>query len=100
MLVALVDFTVQAHQREAALETLLQSVDAVSAMPGCITYRPYTAPADPTMVCAVHEWETASDFAAYIGSDVFAGLGAKLRPMMTAPPSSRRYSAELLENPG
>jgi len=98
MLVALVDFYVDPADREVALKHLLEEASAVRAMTGCKTFRPYGDPADTSLVGIVHEWESEADFAAYLRSDGFKEIGALVRPMMTAEPSSRRYLATLSES--
>lgn len=99
MLVALVDFTVEPEKRAQALQRLMEEAPSVLAMPGCRTFRPYGDPADEAHVGIVHEWQNEEAFTAYIRSDGFAEIGAALRPMMTSPPSSRRYAATPLAVP-
>ncbi|KAJ55110.1 hypothetical protein ACMU_15250 [Actibacterium mucosum KCTC 23349] len=98
MLVAIVDFQTTADNRAAALALLLDHAQAVRAMPGCRTFRPVADPVDDMLVTVIHEWAAESGFAGYLSSDSFAQLGAALRPMMVAPPSSRRYNAALIED--
>lgn len=97
MLIALVDFHVAPENRQTALQALMAEAPGVRAIPGCKTFRPHLDPTDDTQVSVVHEWEDAAGFETYLASPGFAAAGAILRPMMTAPPSSRRYRAELIE---
>jgi quinol monooxygenase YgiN len=98
MLIAIVDFEVTKDDRATALAVLLDEVSTVQAIPGCVNFRPFTDPQSQTHVGVLHEWHGDDGFAAYLASPGFAKVGEILRPMMTAPPSSRRYRAELIEN--
>ncbi|MCB1328722.1 MAG: antibiotic biosynthesis monooxygenase [Maritimibacter sp.] len=97
MIIAHVDFDVAADRRTHALAVLRQQVEEVRALPGCRSFAPYADPVVPTRVSVVHEWESAEAFAGYSASAAFARSSAELRPLMTAPPSSRRYDATLIE---
>lgn len=97
MIVAHVHFSVVANDRQAALDALLAEIASVRAMQGCLAFMPFADPVDDTRLGVLHEWETEADFAVYGSSDAFKTLGQVLRPMMTAPPVSRRFDAELLE---
>jgi len=100
MFIAHVDFDVAPENRPHALAVLAMEVDEVRAMPGCRSFAPYADPARPGRVSVVHEWESAGAFAAYAASAAFARSGEDLRPLMTAPPSSRRFDATLIEEVG
>jgi len=97
MLIAHVTFQTAAENRKKALDALLFELPAVLAMPGCLKFQPYADPASPTRLGVVHEWEDAESFAAFTASPGFARSGAVVRPLMTAPPVSRRFEAKLLE---
>ncbi len=97
MLIAILDFDVAPANSDAALDRLLSEAPAVREMKGNIAFRAYADPLIDTRVTLVHEWESEEDFAAYLASPAFARLGKVLRPMMTAPPVSRRFEARLLE---
>lgn len=96
MFIAHVDFDVAPQDRPHALAVLRMEVDAVRALPGCRSFAPFEDPALPGRVSVVHEWESAEAFAAYLASDTFAQSTEELRPLMTAPPSSRRFEATLI----
>lgn len=98
MLIAIVDFEVKPADRATALTVLLEETETVRAMTGCTRFRPFTDPQSRTHVGILHEWSDAAGFAAYLASPGFARAGEALRPMMTAPPSSRRYHADLIED--
>ncbi len=100
MLIALVDFTVAAADRPAALAQLDRERDQVRAMPGNAAYRVYASREDDTSITVVHEWHDQASFAGYVASASFARSGQVLRPMMTTAPVSRRFHAELLETVG
>jgi quinol monooxygenase YgiN len=97
MLIAIVEFTVSKVDRDAALAALLDEAPTVRAMAGCIAFRPFADPEDTTICGIVHEWETEAAFNGYASSPGFAAVGQILRPMMTAPPISRRFSAKMIE---
>ncbi|QDG76900.1 putative quinol monooxygenase [Labrenzia sp. PHM005] len=96
MFVVLVDFNVEALHQQQALNRLLEDAEAIRAMAGCRTFRPYCDPRNNTHVGVVHEWDGEAAFNTYLASKSFAELGLSLRPLMTSAPSSRRYDAALL----
>lgn len=100
MLVALVDIRVVPENRDTALHQLLAEVGKVRAIPGCVTFRPVADPDQPDLLTVLHEWDNGAGFDGYLASDSFARVGAQLRPVMTAPPSSRRYDAALIAPAG
>ena len=97
MLIAIVDFIVAPEHREEALAAILAEAPAVRAMTGNIDFQSYLSQEDAKAIRIFHEWNDASDFEFYTSSDTFKALGGVLRPMMIAPPISRRMTAELLE---
>lgn len=97
MLIAIVEFTVKPDDRPAAMAALLSETSTVRAMPGCIAFRPFADPEHAGTCGLLHEWEREEQFGAYTASPGFAAIGQILRPMMIAPPISRRFRAELLE---
>ncbi|WP_144127569.1 putative quinol monooxygenase [Catellatospora sichuanensis] len=100
MLIAILDFRTAAADRDAALAQLDRESGQVRAMPGNVAYRIYASRTDESAITVVHEWDDEESFGRYLGSDSFARSGEVLRPMMTAPPVSRRFRAELLETVG
>ena len=80
MLIAVLDVRTTATDRAVALAQLDSERDEIRAMPGNLDFRVY-----------------AASFAAYLSSEAFARSGAVLRPLLTAPPVSRRFRASLLE---
>jgi len=95
MFIALIDFHVSASDRPRALAALRAEAAEARAMPGNLGYRFFVDPDSATHVGIHHEWARAEDFAAYAASALFARVGLELRPLMTAPPMSRRLSAEV-----
>jgi len=94
MRIAHLTFTVDTAATQQALATLVAAAPSVRAMPGCHAFLPF---ADPTVeggLGLIHEWESADAFASYLASPGFAQLNAALRPLMTAPPLSKRFEAE------
>lgn len=97
MRLAHLTFTVRPEAQQEALRVLLDEVPAVRAMAGCVAFTPF---ADPTVdggLGVVHEWVTEADFAAYLASETFAASSARLFPLMTAEPDSRRFDAKRLD---
>ena len=97
MLIAVLDLRTAAADRARALAQLDSERDEIRAMSGNLDFRVYAARDDEESVAVIHEWADEPSFAAYLASDAFARSGAVLRPLMTAPPVSRRFRAALLE---
>ncbi|MFZ2015676.1 MAG: antibiotic biosynthesis monooxygenase [Nocardioides sp.] len=97
MLIAVLDLHTTATDRSAALAQLDRERDEIRAMPGNLDFRVYAARDSEEDVTVIHEWADEPSFAAYLASDSFARSGAVLRPLMSAPPVSRRFHADLLE---
>jgi len=96
MLIAHVTFSVDEALRHHVLERLSRDTSIVRSMEGCVAFVPFANPADSEEVGILHEWRSAEDFARYTSSETFARFQAELRPMMVAPPVSRRFEAELI----
>ena len=97
MLIAVLDLRTDASDRPAALAQLDSEREEIRAMPGNLDFRVYADRDDPGAVTVLHEWADQPSFAAYLASDAFARSGAVLRPLVTEPPVSRRFSADLVE---
>lgn len=97
MLIAVLDLRTTPADRVAALAQLDSERDEIRAMPGNLDFRVYAARDDEEAVVVLHEWADQPSFADYLSSDAFARSGAVLRPLVTAPPVSRRFHADLLE---
>ena len=97
MLIAILDLRTTAGNRPAALAQLDSEREEIRSMPGNLDFRVYAARDDAEAVAVVHEWSDQSSFSAYLASEVFTRSGAILRPMVTAPPVSRRFRADLFE---
>ena len=97
MLVAHVRFRVAEHDRQKAFDALMANADRTRAMKGCLAFVPFLDPTDGQGIGVLHEWQTGQDFAAYAASAGFAETSAILRPLMTEPPISRRFDAQLIE---
>jgi quinol monooxygenase YgiN len=96
-LIAIVEFSTSDADRDVAVAQLEGEQPIVRTMPGCIGFRVFPSPERNTDITVLHEWVDQAAFDAYLASEAFARSGEVLRPMMTAPPSSRRYRAELIE---
>lgn len=98
MFIVHLDFDVAEADRPHALAVLRQEVKTVRAMPGCRRFTPFDDPILRGRVSVLHEWDSAVAFAAYLQSEAFRVAGEELRPLMVAPPSSRRFEARLIED--
>ncbi len=97
MFIAILDLRTTPADRPAALAQFDSERGEVRAMPGNLDFRVYAARDDEEAVAVIHEWADEASFAGYLSSDAFARSGAVLRPLMTSPPVSRRFRADLLE---
>ena len=97
MLIAVLDLRTDPTDRPAALAQLEGEREEIRTMPGNLDFRVYADRGDAGAVRVLHEWADEPSFAAYLASDAFARSGAVLRPLVTEPPVSRRFSADLLE---
>ncbi len=97
MLIAVLDLRSTPADRPVALAQLDSERDEIRAMPGNLDFRVYAARDDEEAVVVLHEWADEPSFADYLSSEAFARSGAVLRPLVTAPPVSRRFHADLLE---
>jgi quinol monooxygenase YgiN len=97
MLIAVLDLRTTAIDRPLVLAQLDSEHDEIRAMPGNVDFRVYAARDDEESVTVLHEWADEPSFAAYLSSDAFARSGSVVRPLVTAPPVSRRFRAALLE---
>ncbi len=97
MLIAVLDLHTTATDRAAALAQLDRERDEIRAMPGNLDFRVYAARDSEGDLTVLHEWADEPSFAAYLASESFARSGAVLGPLMSAPPVSRRFHADLLE---
>jgi quinol monooxygenase YgiN len=97
MFIAVLDLRTRATDRATVLAQLDSERDEIRAMPGNLDFRVYAGRDDAGAVTVLHEWVDHPSFAAYLASEAFARSGAVLRPLVTEPPVSRRFSANLLE---
>lgn len=97
MLIAVLDLCTTEADRTTVLAQLDGERDEIRAMAGNRDFRVYAERDDLGAVAVIHEWVDEPSFAAYLLSEAFARSGAVLRPLLTAPPVSRRFRAALLE---
>ncbi|MEJ7636257.1 antibiotic biosynthesis monooxygenase [Aeromicrobium sp.] len=97
MFIAVLDLRTASTDRAAALAQLDSERNEILAMAGNLDFRVYAARDDDGAVAVIHEWVDEPSFAAYLSSEAFARSGEMIRPLMTAPPVSRRFHADLLE---
>ena len=96
MRLAHLTFAVRPEAQQEALGVLLDEVPTVRAMEGCVAFIPFIDPTTTGGVGVLHEWETEAGFDAYLASPGFAAAGARLFPLMTGEPDSRRFDADLI----
>lgn len=96
MRLAHLTFAVQPEAQHEALGVLLEEVPVVRKMEGCLAFIPFIDPTTTGGIGVLHEWTSEADFAAYLASPTFAAAGARLRPLMTGEPDSRRFDASLI----
>lgn len=97
MFIALLDLRTIPADRAAALAQLDSERDLIRALPGNLDFRVYASRDDEEAVAVIHEWVDEPSFAGYLASDAFNRSGTVLRPLVSAPPVSRRFRASLLE---
>jgi quinol monooxygenase YgiN len=97
VLIAILDLNTTEADRPAALAQLEGEKHEIRSMPGNLDFRVYADRDDPGAVAVLHTWADEASFARYLASSAFARSGEVLRPLMTAPPVSRRFGADLLE---
>lgn len=96
MRLAHLTLAVRPEDQAEALEVLLDEVPTVRMMEGCRAFIPFIDPTNTGGIGVLHEWASAAAFAAYLASPTFAAASARLRPLMTGEPDSRRFDAELV----
>jgi quinol monooxygenase YgiN len=95
--IAVLDLCTTSADRADALAQLDSEREEIRAMPGNLDFRIYAARDDAGAVAVIHEWVDETSFAGYLSSEPFARSGEVLRPMLTKPPVSRRFVADLVE---
>jgi quinol monooxygenase YgiN len=95
--IAIVEFATSSANRSTAVDQLRREQPIVRSMPGCVNFGVFRSAETDTDITIVHEWTDPARFADYLASEAFARSGDVLRPLMIAPPSSRRFRAELIE---
>ena len=93
MLIANVEFQVTESDVTVAMNVINDVVRSIRNLPGNCVFQALTQPGTKTIVL-LQEWQTEAHFNAYLDTQYFKELGEKLKPLMTAPPQSRRYLAE------
>lgn len=69
--------------KQQAIDAVEAQADSARAMSGCDSYQVYQA---DKSIAIVQKWESMEQFDAYRNSNIFAGLIAALKPLMSAPP--------------
>jgi quinol monooxygenase YgiN len=97
MFIAILDLSTATADRPTALAQLEAERPAVRAMPGCVNFRVFASQEGDTDITVLHEWDDEPSFRDYLESAAFSRSGLVLRPLMSGPPTSRRFHAELAE---
>jgi len=97
VLIAILDLRTAPADRATALAQLDAERAGIRAMPGNLDFRVYAVRDDDEGVTVIHEWADEPSFEVYLASPAFERSGVVLRPLMSAPPRSRRFRAELFE---
>ncbi|ACU38317.1 putative quinol monooxygenase [Actinosynnema mirum] len=92
MLLALVEL--RATDRPAVLAHFDAERGNVRAMPGNLDFRVCASREDDGRATVLHEWADRAALDGYLASEVFARLGASVRPLLAEPPVSRRFHAD------
>lgn len=96
--IAIVDFSVDAEDRLTALTQLERVRPVVTAMAGCVDFRPFASSQNDNDITVLHEWVDQESFGGYLASEAFTLSGVVLRPLLVAVPSSRRFRVEMVES--
>lgn len=93
MFIAIIDFLVEARDRDRAIARLEAEAPRIRSMPGNVHFRAFPDRDDRTALTVLHEWEDRESFEGYLASASFAAFNQELRPLMRAQPVSRRFLA-------
>lgn len=87
MTLVTVEATFSPRTLPGALALLAREAAAVRRMAGCARYAVFRSH-EGADIAIVQRWHTHDAFNAYRTSEAFARLGAGLKPMMSAPPTT------------
>lgn len=93
MFIAHVTFQVSPGHEAEIREALAAGAVAVGAMEGCKRFVPFEDLAVGSGFGILHEWGSEADFDRYLASEAFSALGQAIRPLVIAPPVSKRFNA-------
>lgn len=99
MLIVIVEVDIKHESVADTVAALETDRKAALAMPGCLAFRSCAINDAPAKIVLVEEWENAASFAAYKDSPAFTEAMATIKPVMTGIPTSRAFTAELVEKP-
>ncbi|MEM9792223.1 MAG: antibiotic biosynthesis monooxygenase [Pseudomonadota bacterium] len=94
MVTVTLPISTQNHAR--AIEIFDAHLPGIHDMPGCLSYRMVTNHASPPYLEVHQSWVDQASFDSYRADPVFAALGAGLKPLLSALPETRVYTAEQL----
>lgn len=78
--------TAKDGEHDNVLQGLLQAVELVRPLQGCIFYIVYTSPSDPNGVYVMEMWESKEDHAASLQMVSIRELIGRVVPMLAGPP--------------
>lgn len=94
MFIARVELEIKPSEQDAFRAYASSDALEVRDLPGCVRYRFTEDVSEPSHVLLYEEWSSRAAFEAYKASPLFAAAGAKLRPMLSAPPTSAYYESD------
>lgn len=97
MFIAILDLRTAEADRPAVQGRLEAEQPSIQSMPGCVDMRVFPSPRHGTELTVLHEWEDEASFQIYLTSESFQRSGELIRPLLSEPPISRRFTAELVE---
>lgn len=84
-LVVVVTLRAAAGKEQQLWQALAAVVPPTLAEPGCLAYRPYTDPTDPSAMVLVEEWADRAALDRHFQTDHFRKVGEAIEPLLAEP---------------
>ncbi len=94
MFIARIALRLRAAQKDAFQAFVCGEGLEARKRPGCVDYSFLEDVTDPARVVLYEEWTNRQAFDAYKASPLFEAIGARLGPMLEAPPKSAYYESD------
>lgn len=94
MFIVRIDLDVRPEHRDALRAVAAEDGPTARGLPGCVDYTFCEDVLRPERVLLYEEWRSRAEFEAYRASLVFTQMGARLRPLLNAPPKSAYYESD------